>query len=152
MPTHRPAHRYCAGVQTDFHATAAQVVATLLLAYIVERRWTQPSKTAPHAVAVLFVSGVTAALVVAEMLALAGAAGAGPSWSPPIIVSAVGLALWLIVGSWLLEYATDTLPDGKLVMRYPLAAGLMGALSMLFALLVLVGLLVLTVIVAFWVA
>jgi hypothetical protein len=139
-------------VRTDFYATAAQVVATLLLAYIVERRWTEPSKTAPGAVAVLFVSFVTGALVVAEMLALAGVAGAGASWSPPVIVAAVGLALWLIVGAWLVEYAAETLPDGKLVRRRPLAAGFLGASAILSAMLVLFGLPVLTIIVAVIVA
>jgi hypothetical protein len=97
-------------VSPDFWATTAQVIPALLLAYVLEDRYTTPSESAPRSVATLFVAPTIGLGLTGEFLALRGLLGDGGPWSARLIIGAIGLLSCLIVGAFVWGYAPANLP------------------------------------------
>lgn len=95
----------------DFFATGAQVIPTLLLTYVVERRFTERDAEQPPLPGLLWVAACIGLMVVGEMVALAGLAGSGGTWSARVVVLACGVALFLVVSPFVFGYMSDAFED-----------------------------------------
>lgn len=116
-------------VPPDFWATTAQVIPTLLLAYVLEERYTTPSRSAPRPVATLFVVAMIATGLTGEFLALRGLLGDGGSWSARFVVGATGALSCLIVAVFVWGCAPANLPGKQEIDRHPLLSGCLGSLA-----------------------
>lgn len=123
-------------VSADFWSTTAQVIPALLLTYVVEREYTKPSESAPRSIGTLFVAATMGLGLLGEFLALRGLLSDGGTWSARLVVLAIGLLCWLIVGSFMIGYAPANLPDRDEINRSPLRSGFLGGVSMLAAVVV----------------
>jgi hypothetical protein len=90
-------------IDADFYTTTAQVIPTVVLTLVVERRFLDREVDQNPAASLAWVTFVMGALVVGEGAALAGAAGHGNAWFARVIVLAIGLGGFHLVGFFLLD-------------------------------------------------
>jgi hypothetical protein len=120
----------------DFYSTTAQVIPTIVLTYAVERRFTEADPDRPSYAGLLFVPICFAFLISGEAAAIAGAAGVGNVWGVRLIIIALGLGAFLIVGTFMIGYVVDSLNDPKMreqIDRSPLRTGCAVPLAILVA-------------------
>lgn len=118
----------------DFYSTTAQVIPTFVLTYAVERRFTETDPDRPSLRGLVWVPACFAVLISAEIAAVAGAAGATSTWSARLIVVALGLGSFLIVGPFVIGYVGDSLSDPQMrehIERSPIRAGCAGGMGTL---------------------
>jgi hypothetical protein len=108
----------------EFYSTTAQVIPTVLLTLVVERRFLQREPEQNPAASLAWVTFVMGSLMLGEAAALAGIAGHGNPWYARAIVIALGLGGFHLVGYFLLDQmGRDLQSMGEAVPRHPLLLG-----------------------------